>query len=178
MLCISGRLYHRYFMAEVEWTHSDDYFHQQVHLRDTMLIHMYNSNTKMEIKTTTPPTRLVRFVYLPTEILELIFSFIAADRRRRQRTLHDCCLVSHQWYSAAVRYLYEKPQFNSGHAFERFTLTVSPPVGVRHVNLGQYVRRLDLSGLVHHSSNSSTARLLGRVKQNLEVFIAPKVSFS
>lgn len=45
-------------------------------------------------------------------------------------------------------------------------------------DLGGLVRRLDLSRLVHHSSNSMTARLIGRVKENLEVFIAPAAGFS
>ena len=138
---------------------------------------------QMEKSAATSPAPCPRYVYVPTEILDMIFAFVAAERNlsRRQRTLHACCLVSHQWYSAAVRCLYEKPLIDSGFAFERFARTVSPPIGAssrRTWNLGQYVHRLDLSGLVHHSSNSSTARLLGRVKQNVEVFIAPKVSFS
>lgn len=45
-------------------------------------------------------------------------------------------------------------------------------------DLGGFVRRLDLSRLVHHSSNSMTARLIGRVRENLEVFIAPAAGFS
>lgn len=45
-------------------------------------------------------------------------------------------------------------------------------------DLGWFVRRLDLSRLVHHSSNSMTARLIGRVRENLEVFIAPAAGFS
>ncbi|RMJ27420.1 F-box domain protein [Aspergillus sp. HF37] len=128
-------------------------------------------------------------VYLPTEILVLIVLFVAAEGGRaaddalppaRQRTLHACCLVSRQWYSAAIALLYEKPQLGSGMAFNRFTETVCPPVAARKSkwNLGGFVRRLDLSGLVHHSSNSLTARLLGRVKGNLEVFVAPRVSFA
>ncbi|KAL4892983.1 F-box domain protein [Aspergillus ambiguus] len=120
-------------------------------------------------------------IYLPTELVVLIVSFAAADEpSRRQRTLHSCCLVSRQWYSAAISYLYERPQLNSGTAFRRFTETISPPIGARRskINLGSLVHRLDLSGLVHHSSPSLTARLLGRIKDHLEVFIAPRVSFS
>ncbi|THC91596.1 hypothetical protein EYZ11_008939 [Aspergillus tanneri] len=121
-----------------------------------------------------------RQIYLPTEIVVQIVSFVAADGSCRQQSLHACCLVSHQWYSAAITLLYEKPQVASGRAFKKFTDTISPPIGVRRskLNLGSLVHRLDLSGLVHHSSNSLTARLLGRVKENLEVFIAPRVSFS
>lgn len=122
-------------------------------------------------------------VHLPTEVVVLCFLFIAADDRlplSRQRSLHACCLVSRQWYSAAIAFLYEKPQVGSGLAFGKFTETVCPPVAARKSkwNLGAFVRQLDLSGLVHHSSNSLTARLLGRVKENLEVFIAPRISFA
>jgi hypothetical protein len=46
------------------------------------------------------------------------------------------------------------------------------------VDLGSLVQVLDLTGLVHHSSNSLTARLLGRVKKSLKIFAAPRVSFS
>ncbi|KAI9041172.1 F-box domain protein [Aspergillus affinis] len=121
-----------------------------------------------------------REIYLPTEIVLHIIDIIAADESRRQETLHACCLVSRQWYSVAIAPLYEKPHVGTGFAFGRFTDTISPPIGVRKskLNLGSLVHRLDLSGLVHHSSPSLTARLLGRVKENLEVFIAPKVSFS
>ncbi|PLB45713.1 F-box domain protein [Aspergillus steynii IBT 23096] len=119
-------------------------------------------------------------IYLPTEIILQIVGFIAADESCRQEALHSCCLVSRQWYSAAIAPLYEKPHVGTGVAFGRFTDTISPPIGARKskLNLGSLVHRLDLSGLVHHSSNSLTARLLGRVKENLEIFIAPKVSFS
>ena len=122
-------------------------------------------------------------VHLPTEVIVLIVLFVAADDRfplSRQRSLHACCLVSRQWSSAAISFLYENPQIGSGLAFKKFTETVSPPIAARKSkwNLGAFVRRLDLSGLVHNSSNSLTARLLGRVKENLEVFIAPRFSFA
>ncbi|PWY96584.1 hypothetical protein BO94DRAFT_529952 [Aspergillus sclerotioniger CBS 115572] len=121
-----------------------------------------------------------RQIHLPTEIVVEIISFAAADDARRQPTLHACCLVSRQWYSVAIPYLYEKPRVSAGMAFKSFTDTISPPIGARKnkIHLGSLVRRLDLSGLVYHSSNSLTARLLGRVKENLEVFHAPRVSFA
>ena len=121
-----------------------------------------------------------RPIYLPTEIVVQIVRFIAAETSCRQSSLYTCCLISRQWYSVAVSFLYEKPQVGSGATFKLFADTIAPPIRARksRVNLGSLVRRLDLSALVHHSSNSLTARLLGRVKENLEVFIAPKVSFS
>ncbi|PYI30315.1 hypothetical protein BP00DRAFT_346531 [Aspergillus indologenus CBS 114.80] len=123
-------------------------------------------------------------IYLPTEIVVQIMSYVSntpdkADRR--QATLYACCLVSRQWYSAAIPYLYEKPILRFGSSFSQFAATISPPLHVARKNklkLGSYVRRLDLSGLVHHSSPSLTARLLGKVKENLVVFSAPRVSFA
>lgn len=124
-----------------------------------------------------------RQIHLPTEIVVLIVSFAATDEdddARRQSTMYACCLVSRRWYSAAVAFLYERPRLDKGLSFKKFTDTVCPPIAARKskLNLGNLVRRLDLSGLVHHSTNSLTARLLGRVRENLEVFIAPSVSFA
>ncbi|RAH42087.1 F-box domain protein [Aspergillus brunneoviolaceus CBS 621.78] len=123
-------------------------------------------------------------IYLPTEIVVQIMSYVSntSDKAdRRQATLYACCLVSRQWYSAAIPHLYEKPILRFGSSFTQFTATISPPLHVARKNklkLGSYVRRLDLSGLVHHSSPSLTARLLGKVKENLVVFSAPRVSFA
>lgn len=104
---------------------------------------------------------------------------MATDEAHRQEALYACCLVSRQWYSAAVSLLYEKPRLHIGNSFQQFVSTCSGVGGRRNkLNLGSFVRRLDLSRLVHHSSNSVTARLLGRVKENLEVFVAPRVSFA
>jgi hypothetical protein len=120
-----------------------------------------------------------RQIYLPTEIVVQIVRFVAADEAHRQEGLYACCLVSRQWYSAAVSFLYEKPRLHIGNSFQQFVSTCSGVGGRRNkLNLGSFVRRLDLSRLVHHSSNSVTARLLGRVKENLEVFLAPRVSFA
>ncbi|KAL4952575.1 hypothetical protein BDW69DRAFT_195526 [Aspergillus filifer] len=118
-------------------------------------------------------------IYLPTEIVVQILDGVAADESTRQRDLHACCLVSRQWYTCAITLLWERPQINNGTSFSRFTNTISPPIGVRRSkwNLGALVHKLDLSFLVHHSSPSLTARLLGRLKENLEVFSAPRASF-
>ena len=117
-------------------------------------------------------------IFLPTEIIIRIVTFVAADGS--QLCLHACCLVSRQWYSASVALLYAEPDFQ--HAFEKFTATVCPPIATSRSKtdpgLGSLVRILDMSPLVYHSTNSVTARLLGRVKENLEVFIAPMISFS
>ncbi|GFN17836.1 hypothetical protein AtubIFM55763_000189 [Aspergillus tubingensis] len=121
-----------------------------------------------------------RQIYLPTEIVVEIITYAAADDGHRQATLHACCLVSRQWYSVAIPYLYEKPRVSAGTAFKNFTDTICPTIGARKnkIQLGSLVHKLDLSGLVYHSSNSLTARLLGRVKENLEIFLAPRISFA
>lgn len=127
-----------------------------------------------------PPMHSSRHIHVPTEIVVQIVSYVAGDELERQKTLYACCLVSRQWYSAAIAFLYERPRVDSGISFQRFTETISPPIGVRKnkLNLGSFVHRLNLSHLVHHSSNSLTARLLGRIKENLEIFIAPTLTFS
>ncbi|PKY06556.1 F-box domain protein [Aspergillus campestris IBT 28561] len=121
-------------------------------------------------------------IYLPTEIVVLIVSLAAGSsgETQRQSTLYACCLVSQQWYSAAVSFLYRKPRLKTGRSFAKFTRTVAPPLGERKskLNLGEFVHRLDLGSLVHESSKSLTARLLGRIKTNLESFVAPSLSFS
>ncbi|KAL4775645.1 hypothetical protein BDW60DRAFT_178706 [Aspergillus nidulans var. acristatus] len=119
-------------------------------------------------------------IYLPTEIVIQILDEVAADKIARQPTLHACCLVSRQWYTCAITLLWAEPRINSGSSFTKFANIVSPPIGVRKSkwNLGALVRKLDLTSLVHHSSPSLTARLLGRVKESLEVFIAPRASFA
>lgn len=136
----------------------------------------------MKIISARPQPQAPSEVFLPTEIVIQIVSAVAqdGDLDGRQETLYRCCLVSRQWYSAAVPFLYERPRLGGGKSFEKFTAVVCPPVRApkSRTNLGSLVRRLDMSRLVHHSTKSLTARLLGRVRENLEVFIAPAASFS
>ncbi|KAN0072846.1 hypothetical protein V8E54_008960 [Elaphomyces granulatus] len=130
-------------------------------------------------------------IFLPTEIIIEIVSFIAADEppSESQVCLHACCLVSRQWYSASIGLLYAEPDFQQALTFEKFIATVCPPIAAASkrktrtgrnlgLGLGSLVRTLDMGSLVHNSTKRVTARLLGRVKENLEVFIAPMVSFS
>lgn len=118
------------------------------------------------------------YVHLPTEILQLVISFVKGGNDG-QRNLWACCLVSRHWYSAAVPLLYESPSLQ-GRNFESFSQTLCPPVNahIRHVELAQFVKQLDMSTLAYESSNSTTARLLRRVKGSLESFNAPAKSFS
>ncbi|PGG95324.1 hypothetical protein AJ80_09979 [Polytolypa hystricis UAMH7299] len=127
-----------------------------------------------------------RMVYLPSELIAHILDYVSQSTTR-QPDLYSCCLVSQQWYSTSVSFLYEKPIITAGN-FDKFADTVCPPSSTAYSrrsardrgvdNLGQYVHVLDLTPLVHHSTNSRTTRLIGRMRKNLEVFVAPQSSFS
>lgn len=114
---------------------------------------------------------------LPLEIIEIILSHIPRSYYS-QPTLHACTLVSRAWYSASIARLYEKPII-IGKNYDLFVRSVCPSINatIRKNGLAELVRTLDLSRLVHHGSKSLTARLLGRVKIGIEVFIAPQASF-
>ncbi len=116
-------------------------------------------------------------VRLPIEIIEHIISFLPSSSAD-QHASWACCLVSSQWYSAAISTLYEAPRL--GPNFDKFAATLCPPISThtRRIGLELLVKHLDMSGVAYESSNSQTARLLRRVGPNLEVFVAPSTSFS
>jgi hypothetical protein len=117
-------------------------------------------------------------VRLPVEILTQIVSYIPSGALG-QSTAWACCLVSRQWYSAAISKLYETPRL-TGPNFDKFAAVICPPVNahVRRIGLEHYVMYLNMSGVAYESTNSQTARLLRRVGPTLEEFIAPATSFS
>ncbi len=117
-------------------------------------------------------------VHLPPELIIHILSYIPR-RRTSQSTLYSCCLVSRQWYAAAVPRLYHSP-YITGKNFKQFVATICPSVNahVRKSDLADLVKRLDMGNLVHDGSKSLTARILGRVKFHLEEFVAPQASFA
>lgn len=129
-----------------------------------------------------------RSVFLPTEVVFLVAEFldqIDEDESTeesliaRQRAFYSFCLVSRQWYSVGISFLYQCPFFPAGNGFTKFAHTLCPPRGIkRKADFGSMVKTLSLKSLVHHSTNSLTARLLGQVKENLRFFDAPRVSFS
>lgn len=94
-----------------------------------------------------------RYIHIPTEIVTLIVAFIADEdsEKRRQQFLYKCCLVSWQWYSAAVPFLYERPLLDKGLSFDRFADIVCPSISTvsarrnQMLDFGKFVRRLDLS---------------------------------
>ncbi|KAI7086153.1 hypothetical protein KC356_g5241 [Hortaea werneckii] len=119
-----------------------------------------------------------RPVYLPDEIILEILSYVAASNQAR-KTLASCCLLSRQWYDAAVPILYAYPYLYGGN-FDQFVRAVCPSINlhVRKSPLSELVKSLNMSGLVHQGSRSLTARLLGRTKNQLEEFVAPQASFA
>jgi F-box-like len=128
------------------------------------------------------PINQEAYVHLPNEILQHIIFFVQ-NGTDSQHDLWACCLVSRQWFSAALPSLYESPHLQSRN-FGKFLSTFCPPYSVRRSRtsnkreLGRHVKHLDMSALAYESSNSMTACLLNRVKSSLETFVAPAKSFS
>lgn len=61
----------------------------------------------------------------------------------------------------------------------KFATTISPSsTNVKYSPLSSFVRRLDLSHIVHEGKPSFTARLLRRTHNSLEEFVAPQASFA
>ena len=112
---------------------------------------------------------------LPPEVLEQIFLYISSD----QSALYGCTFISRSWYTASVPFLYHHP-YLTGKNFDLFVRAVCPSINshIRHNGLSVLVRKLDMCRLVHNGQKSLTARLLGRVKENLEEFTAPQASFA
>lgn len=113
---------------------------------------------------------------LPIEVLQSIFSYSTVCD---QPTLYACTLVSRAWYSASASSLYKSPVI-VGKNFDAFVRAICPSVNahIRTNGLADLVRTLDMSALVHNGSKSLTARILGRVKEKLEEFVAPQASFA
>ena len=117
-------------------------------------------------------------IHLPPEVLLQILSYIPY-LPASQVILYNLCLVSRSWYSAAISHLYHTPLF-TGKNYLPLVGTICPSINahIRRSELAKFVRRLDMSRLVHDGSKSMTGRLLGRVKEGLEEFVAPQSSFA
>jgi hypothetical protein len=113
-------------------------------------------------------------LYLPPEILQQIFSYNLV-----QRDVQACTLVSRSWWLAGIETLYRHPTLSSKN-FDLFVRTICPSInpGIKRTYLSTFVKTLDMGMLGYDSSHSLTARLLGRVKHHLEVFVSPQTSFS
>ena len=118
-----------------------------------------------------------REILLPAEVIFQIVSFIPPHSS--QSTLLACTLVSRAWYASSVARLYKYPHLTPAN-FSSFVSTICPSKNarIRHTPLSELVLHLDMSELVHNSSRSLTARLLGRLKGNVEEFVAPQASFA
>jgi hypothetical protein len=117
-------------------------------------------------------------IHLPQEIIVNIISFVPDDTSA-QKTYHAACLVSRHWHFAATSFLYHYPKI-SGRNYQAFVRKVCPSVNahIQKSAVAGLVKVLDMSALVHDGSKSLTARLLGRLKNNLEQFVAPQRSFA
>ncbi|CZR58581.1 uncharacterized protein PAC_08473 [Phialocephala subalpina] len=124
------------------------------------------------------PSKTDREILLPSEVISHILSYIPR-RSTTQGIFWACALVSRAWYSASIATLYERPYLTGGN-FNEFVTTVCPSKNahIRQSALSVFVKRLDMGDLVHNSSRSLTARLLGRLKGNIEEFVAPQASFA
>ena len=140
----------------------------------TMHTHTRTSHYDRALRTATHQP-----LHLPSELLLQILTHLSPHDEFYQPDLFSLTLVSHAWYAAAIPLLYHSPRI-SGRNFKSFVNTVCPSINahVRRSALADLVRRLDMSRLVHDGSKSLTARLLGRVKGGLEVFVAPQASFA
>lgn len=121
-----------------------------------------------------PPPTPTNSKYIPMEILFLILEFVDPCR---QDVFASASLVSRQWYFVSQRFLYRNPKIY-GNNYLKFVATISPSsTNIKPSPLASFVKRLDLSSLVHHARPSLNARLLRRVQVSLEEFIAPQASF-
>ena len=118
--------------------------------------------------------------HLPEELIIQILSYIPQSPHTiAKQTYASACLVSRQWYNAAIPLLYERPLLG-GKNFDQFVRTICPSKNAHIIRspLAELVKVLDLSRLVHEGSKSTTARLIGRTKGQLEEFVAPMATFS
>ncbi|KAL9603547.1 MAG: hypothetical protein Q9219_001049 [cf. Caloplaca sp. 3 TL-2023] len=117
-------------------------------------------------------------VKLPSEILYKIVSNVELSSSR-QHDLWAMALVSRSFYFTAISSLYQKPAI-WGRNFQLFVRTICPSINahVRKTSFSTMVKELDMSRLVHDSCKSLTARILSRLKEGLEVLVAPRASFA
>ena len=87
--------------------------------------------------------------------------------------------IYRQWYDVSIERLYQSP-YLYGSSYVPFIRTVCPSIlaHIKKSELAGLVKVLNLSHIVHQGNKSTTARLLGRTKASLEVFIAPQASFA
>ena len=117
---------------------------------------------------------------LPLEIIiQIVMNLIVPNEYFRSgRALTSCCLLSRLWYAAAC-----KPLYNISHIFPRqfhsYVRTVCPAINANtfYTGLANLITVVNLECLVH-VCESSMLKLLRRIKDTLEVFIAPGNKFT
>lgn len=119
-----------------------------------------------------------RLPALPIEVLCQVVDYVHFFPSA-QRDLWALTLVSQSWYAASVASLYKKPDI-SGKNFGLFVRTLCPSINahIRKTSFSSMVKELNMSKLVHDSTKSLTSRILGRLKDGLEIFVAPQASFA
>ncbi|KAK0112445.1 hypothetical protein ONS96_001684 [Cadophora gregata f. sp. sojae] len=117
-------------------------------------------------------------LHLPSEIISLILAHIPRTQTS-QPTLWAFTLVSRSFYACTIATLYHRPYITPNN-FSLFVRTICPSKNAHIIPtpLSPLVQRLDMGALVHNSSKSLTARLLGRLKGNIQQFVAPQASFA
>ena len=115
---------------------------------------------------------------LPLEVVNKIITCLTSLGGNTQSDLSACCLLSKTWYAAAVRPLYDNPCLSSS-IFGYFMRTVCATTDgrVRDIGLVKLITVLDMRGIADLRGRSAIPKLLGRVKDTVEVFVAPKTSF-
>lgn len=107
--------------------------------------------------------------------MEIVLQIVASiPQEDGQPTRWACSLVSRDWNAASVERLYYSPVLNMSN-FQKFVRLLCPPsnVYVRHrAYYSGLVRVLDMSRL-SASFLTLTPRLLSRLTERLEVFVAP-----
>lgn len=95
--------------------------------------------------------------------------------------MYNFCLVSRQWYSAGISYLYACPELRTRKTLEKFTRTLTQPACVcgsarPDIDFGLMVYILKLGHFVDRDYDTLIAPLLSSTKQNLISFVAPQSS--
>ena len=116
---------------------------------------------------------------LPVEIILHILRYLGKSRLKSQPALYKFALVCQSWHATSICYLHDAPHISQSR-FHRFVNTICIPINARSQNndLAEKITTLHLGSLPRTASRLLTAKVLGRVRVNLKVFVAPPTSFS
>lgn len=116
---------------------------------------------------------------LPVEIILHILRYLGTSRIKLQPALYNFALVCRSWYAVSISLLHDA-QHVSQSRFHRFVNTICIPTNAQSQKNGLAARNstLNLGNLPQTASGLLTAKVLGRVRANLKVPVAPPTSFS